>query len=239
MIAPLVALALAFHAPAEALLVLALSHMLVLYPTLRPRSSWWGPVVTRFRTARQEIWLTIDDGPTGDTAEIVSLLTAGGAVATFFVKGQLAAEHPEMIALMKRAGNTIANHSATHPSGTFWCLTPARLAAEIDGGNEAIVQTGEERPHWFRAPVGMKNPWVHPLLEARGMRLIAWSRRAFDSVRSDPDGIARSLTRGVRAGDILLIHQGRPTSVAAIRATMASLGRAGFRLVIPDDDSLI
>ena len=223
----------------EAILLLFLSHMLILYPTLRPRSSWWGPVVTRFRTARQEVWLTIDDGPTDDTPEIVGLLTASGAVATFFVKGQLVAEQPEMIALMKRAGNTIANHSATHPSGTFWCLPPARLAAEIDGGNEAIVHTGQGRPRWFRAPVGMKNPWVHPLLEARGMRLIAWSRRAFDSVRSDPDQIASSLTRGVRAGDILLIHQGRPTSVAAITAVLARLQRAGFRLVIPDDASLM
>ena len=223
----------------EAILLLFLSHMLILYPTLRPRSSWWGPVVTRFRTARQEVWLTIDDGPTDDTPEIVGLLTASGAVATFFVKGQLVAEQPEMIALMKRAGNTIANHSATHPSGTFWCLPPARLAAEIDGGNETIVDTGQERPRWFRAPVGMKNPWVHPLLEARGMRLIAWSRRAFDSVRSDPDQIASNLTRGVRAGDILLIHQGRPTSVAAITAVLARLQRAGFHLVIPDDASLM
>jgi len=231
--------ALAFHSLAEALVVLFASHMLILYPTLRPRSTWWGPVVTRFQTSRQEVWLTIDDGPTDDTAEIVRLLKGDGAVATFFVKGRLVAERPELIAIIRHAGNTIANHSATHPSGTFWCLSPARLAAEIDRGNEAIEEAGDERPRWFRAPVGMKNPWVHPLLEARGMRLIAWSRRAFDGVRGDPDRIARSLTRDVRSGDILLIHQGRPDSVAAIRATLAMLRRGGFTPVIPDDASLM
>jgi peptidoglycan/xylan/chitin deacetylase (PgdA/CDA1 family) len=219
--------------------VLFLSHMLILYPTLRPRSPWWGPVVTHFRTSRQEVWLTIDDGPTDDTPEIVRLLEAERGVATFFVKGVLAAKQPEMIALMKAAGNTVANHSETHPAGTFWCLTPERLAAEIDGANAAIVRSGLERPQWFRAPVGMKNPWVHPLLEARGMRLIAWSRRAFDTVRSDPDEIARKLTRGVRAGDILLVHQGRPTSIAALRAILGSLRLQGFSLVIPDDASLM
>jgi len=234
-----VAIALAFHSPAEALLLLFLSHMLILYPTLRPRSAWWGPVITRFRTPRQEVWLTIDDGPTDDTAEIVRLLTACGAVATFFVKGRLAAEQPELIALITRAGNMVANHSATHPSGTFWCLGPAGLAKEIDDGNEAIVRSGGQSPHWFRAPVGMKNPWVHPLLDARGMRLIAWSRRAFDSVRSDPEKIARSLTRGVHAGDILLVHQGRPTSVAAIRAVLAALQKAGLNSVVPDNASLM
>ena len=234
----MIAVALLFHSPAEALLLLFLSHMLILYPTLRPRSAWWGPVVTRFRTPRQEVWLTIDDGPTDDTAEIVRLLTAGGAVATFFVKGRLAAEQPELITLITRSGNTVANHSATHPSGTFWCLGPAGLAKEIDDGSEAIVRSGGQPPRWFRAPVGMKNPWVHPLLEARGMRLIAWSRRAFDSVRSDPDRIARSLTRGARPGDILLIHQGRPSSVAAIRAVLAALEHAGLSPVVPDDGSL-
>jgi peptidoglycan/xylan/chitin deacetylase (PgdA/CDA1 family) len=218
--------------------VLFLSHMLILYPTLRPRSSWWGPVITHFQTARQEVWLTIDDGPTADTEEIVQLLSEEGAVATFFLKGRLAAEHPERIALIRRAGNSIGNHSATHPSGAFWCLGPRRLAAEIDGGNDAIMHAGEERPRWFRAPVGMKNPWVHPLLEARSMRLVAWSRRAFDSVRSDPVQIARKLTRKVRAGDILLIHQGRTNSAAAIRATLEELRRAGLTPVIPNDTSL-
>src|SRR5207253_4170248 len=37
---------------------------------------------------------------------------------------------------------------------------------------------------YFRAPVGMKNPAVHPLLASRAMLLIGWTARGFDTVRA-------------------------------------------------------
>src|SRR5205807_5504900 len=40
--------------------VMALSHALVLWPTLRPNSQWLGPVITHFETSSKEVWLTID-----------------------------------------------------------------------------------------------------------------------------------------------------------------------------------
>src|SRR5215213_5769908 len=161
--------------------ILALSHALILYPTLRPNVQWLGPVITRFATNANEVWLTIDDGPTADTRAILDLLDAHGAKATFFVKGVLAEERPELLREIVSRGHSVANHSYSHPSGTFWCLPPGRIAAEIDGGRRAI---GEVR--WFRAPVGMKNPFVHPALARRGMRLIGWTARGFDAVASDP-----------------------------------------------------
>ena len=71
--------------------VMALSHALVLWPTLRPNSQWLGPVITCFETTSDEVWLTIDDGPTDDTPALLDALDARGVKATFFVKGELAA----------------------------------------------------------------------------------------------------------------------------------------------------
>ena len=67
--------------------VLALSHALLLYPTLRPNVQWLGPVITCFEPEGNEIWLTIDDGPTADTLAVLEALDVR---ATFFVKGTLA-----------------------------------------------------------------------------------------------------------------------------------------------------
>ena len=67
--------------------ILALSHALVLWPTLSPNSQWLGPVMTRFETDANEVWLTIDDGPTEDTPALLDALDARGVKATFFVKG--------------------------------------------------------------------------------------------------------------------------------------------------------
>ena len=211
--------------------VVVLSHLLIVYATLAPNCQWLGPVITCFETDRKEVWLTIDDGPASDTEAIREMLARRNARATFFEIGR--------------------NHSMTHPSATFWCLGPRRLAREI--GNE----------RWFRAPVGMKNPFVHPILAKRGMRLIGWTVRGLDSSsvgvspagkaasapptpapgrrlfgRRDANTTIRRIMRGVRPGAIVVLHQGRPHSLQTIESVVDALQREGYELVIPDDARL-
>src|SRR3954454_24781732 len=76
--------------------VIALSHALVLWPTLRPNSQWLWPVITAFQSSSREVWLTIDDGPTGDTPALLHALEARNVRATFFVKGSLCAERLDL-----------------------------------------------------------------------------------------------------------------------------------------------
>src|SRR5947208_3313153 len=175
--APIVLLILWPHAPFAGIGILALSHALLLYPTLRPNVQWLGPVITCFEPEGNELWLTIDDGPTDDT---MAILDALDVKATFFVKGMPARQRPELIRAIIERGHGIGNHSHTHPSGTFWCLPPAAIARQIDDCAASIPPT-----RWFRAPVGMKNPGVHPALRRRDMRLIGWSVRGFDTVGDD------------------------------------------------------
>ena len=115
------------------------------------------------------------------------------------------------------------NHSMTHPAATWWCLGPRRLAREI--GNE----------RWFRAPVGMKNPFVHPILARHGMRLIGWTVRGLDTIGGDVVG---RVMRGVRPGAIVVLHQGRPQSLATIERVVVALQRAGYELIIPTNNLL-
>jgi hypothetical protein len=63
-VAPLVLIGLWPHAPLAGVGLVVLSHLLLLYPTLRPNVQWLGPVITHFATSRKEVWLTLDDGPT-------------------------------------------------------------------------------------------------------------------------------------------------------------------------------
>jgi peptidoglycan/xylan/chitin deacetylase (PgdA/CDA1 family) len=97
----------------------------------------------------------------------------------------------------------------THPSATFWALPKKRIASEIDRCSDAIEKATGSKPSLFRAPVGMKNPFVHPLLDARGLRLIGWSARGFDGVRSMPEDAALRIMKSVRPGAIILAHEGR------------------------------
>jgi peptidoglycan/xylan/chitin deacetylase (PgdA/CDA1 family) len=144
--------------PLLALGVLFVSHILMLFPTLVANCQWWGPVVTHFETSHFEVWLTIDDGPDPiHTPRMLEILQRFKAKATFFVIGERAVKFPDELESIRMAGHEIANHTTTHPSGTFWCLPPARIAAEIEHCN---VTT----PRYFRSPAGMKNFFVHPAL---------------------------------------------------------------------------
>jgi peptidoglycan-N-acetylglucosamine deacetylase len=232
-LAPFAAIIVWSRSPLSGIAILAASHALFLYPTLRPNVQWFGPVITRFETRAREVWLTIDDGPTDDTPAILDLFAKTNLKATFFLKGSLAAQRPDLVRSILAGGHTIGNHSHTHPSATFWCLPSPPIAEEIDQCN-AVLST----PRDFRAPVGMKNPAVHPLLAARDMRLIGWSVRGFDSVRSNPDQVAARIMSRVAPGAIIVMHQGWPHSLRCIQRVVDEIQKNGYSFVIPSDNRL-
>lgn len=228
-----------WRAPWLSLGVLALSHALFLYPTLRPNVQWFGPVLTVFETGERELWLTIDDGPADDTPQLLEILSARGVRATFFAKGELALQRPELVRAILEGGHTLGNHTQTHPSGTFWCLSPRSIRDEIDACSDSLERiTGAPPPHLFRAPVGMKNVFVHPALRRRRMHLVGWSIRAFDAVRSDVGWIVRSVERQLRPGAILVLHQGHAWSLRAIDGVITAAQRNGYAFVVPPADRL-
>jgi peptidoglycan/xylan/chitin deacetylase (PgdA/CDA1 family) len=237
-VAPVILVLLWPHSWVAAIGVLALSHALVLWPTLRPNSQWLGPVITRFDSASNEVWLTIDDGPTDDTQALLDALDDRGVKATFFVKGSLASQRPHLIRLMLARGHAVANHSQTHPSGSFWCLLHSAIASQVDECSAALQTITGERPSLFRAPVGMKNPFVHPILTSRGLTLVGWSVRGFDSFGDDVERVVRRIVPRVGAGSIIVMHQGRALSVACVSRVIDELRGRGYSFVIPTAERL-
>lgn len=236
--APPIAIAIWHWSPLGAIGVLATSHALLLYPTLRPNVQWLGPVVTRFEPDGKEVWLTIDDGPTEDTPAVLDLFDARGVKATFFVKGILAARHQDMIREILRRGHTIGNHSNTHPSSTFWCLPPAQIREQIERCNDTLTGITGTPPRLFRAPVGFKNPAVHPALRRLGMTLVGWSARAFDTKTNDPERVVRRILPDLSPGAIILLHQGHQVSLQNLDRVIAEIHQRGYRFVIPPFERL-
>jgi peptidoglycan/xylan/chitin deacetylase (PgdA/CDA1 family) len=223
-----------------ALIPLFVSHMLLLYPTLVPQSQWWGPVVRAFETPRREVWITIDDGPTpAHTRKILEVLERHRARATFFVVGSRAKNAPHLIEEILRRGHTVANHTFTHPSGSFWWAGPARIADEIDRCGKAIGRKVNRADPFFRAPAGLKNPFVHPALVRRGMLLVGWTVRGLDTWRRDPSVVAATINRKARPGAIILLHEGHHLEKSpdlnprCLELTLQGLAQNGYQFVIP------
>jgi peptidoglycan/xylan/chitin deacetylase (PgdA/CDA1 family) len=223
-----------------ALVPLFISHLLLLYPTLVPHSQWWGPVLRSFETSGKEVWITIDDGPTPEhTEKILDLLDRHNACATFFVIGMRAKKHPELIAKILERGHQIANHTLTHPSGSFWRASQATVFAEIDGCNDVIGRHQHISRALCRAPAGLKNFFVHSVLQRRSMHLVGWTARGFDTGKRGPDQVAERILKQVRPGAIVLLHEGHQLAhdpdynPACVEQTLRGLVELGYGFVIP------
>jgi len=244
-VAPFLSLALLGTNIFLALAPLFISHALILYATLVANSQWWGPVFAAFATTEREAWITIDDGPSAtQTLQLLEVLERFHARATFFVIGTNAEQHPHLITEILARGHALANHTFTHPSGTFWCAGAGRIAHEIDRCAETLRSTRERPAQFFRAPVGLKNPFVHPALARRDLRLIGWTVRGLDTLRRDPVKVAERIERGVCPGAIVLLHDGRQTgnephfSARCLELTLQRLQARGYRFVIPLPEQL-
>jgi peptidoglycan/xylan/chitin deacetylase (PgdA/CDA1 family) len=204
----------------------------LLVGTLRPNSRLFGPLETNCDGG---VWLTIDDGPDlHDTPAILDLLDRHHAKATFFVIGEKAERHPELVREIVRRGHQIGNHTWSHPQATFWCHGPVRTYREIVRCQRALTAILGEPPQVFRAPVGHSNFFVHPVLEKLGLRLVGWSSRGFDGVSTSHADVARRIRASAKEGGIILVHEGTSIAVEVVADVLALAEENGWRLVIPD-----
>lgn len=228
-----------------ALAPIFVSHLLIFYATFVPNCQWWGPIIQSFETTKPEVWITIDDGPSAEhTLKILALLERYKARATFFVIGRNTEEYPHLVTEILSHGHQIANHTYTHPSGMFWAAGPHKIAAEIDLCAE-LLRSAPDRPEkFFRVPVGLTNPFVHPELKRRGLSLIGWSARGLDTVSHEPTRVAERILRAVKPGAILLLHEGHRVAKDpefgphCLELTLAGLAERGYHSVIPEPQQL-
>jgi peptidoglycan/xylan/chitin deacetylase (PgdA/CDA1 family) len=232
-----------FVAPATAVALWFGPDALLAYHIFVPQSQGLVRMHRRFITARREAWLTIDDGPDPeDTPRILELLAAHGARATFFVIGENAALHPDLIRAIAAAGHEVAHHTHTHPLAWFWCASPARVGRELDRGLAALRLAGVG-PTRFRPPAGIKNFWLAKALRARRLTCVGWSARGLERWPGDAETVATRVLGRLAPGAILLLHEGpripAAIRVVAIRRVLERLREQGYQCVVPEPEQLV
>ncbi len=221
-------------------------HALITATGLWPRSTWLGANLLRLpeaSAARREVALTIDDGPDPElTPAVLDLLDAHRARATFFCIARHAEQHPALCREIVRRGHSVQNHSHRH-AHTFSLLGLGAIRRELAQAQDALAQVTGQAPRFFRAPAGLRNLFLDPVLHALGLQLVSWTRRGFDTARGDPAGVLARLTRGLAAGDILLVHDhhtatapsGRPVVLEVLPLLLQRFEADGLRAVTLDD----
>jgi peptidoglycan-N-acetylglucosamine deacetylase len=204
-----------------ALGAIAANHLALTAGGLWPRSRWLGSNWTRLpqaAAARGEIAITIDDGPDpAVTPAVLDLLEAHRVQATFFCIAERARAHPALCRAIVARGHSVQNHSDRHLH-RFSLLGPRAMAREVGAAQASLAEITGTLPRFFRAPAGLRNPFLQPVLQRLDLQLVSWTRRGFDTVGSDPRAVAARLLRHLGAGDILLVHDGHAAHDAQGRA---------------------
>ncbi len=201
----------------------------ICWAVLSPYCQWLGHVT--LTTDDAEILITIDDGPDPhDTPLLLDLLDRYQTKAVFFMIGEKVRAHPELAQEVVRRGHEIGNHTMTHPQASFWCAGPWRTRREIEDCQKTIGEITGVMPRWFRAPVGHRNLFTHPVANALGLRVMAWNRRGFDAVEKDAGKVLTRILPHLGAGDIVLLHEATPIAEEMLGGVLEKV----FRLSQPE-----
>jgi peptidoglycan/xylan/chitin deacetylase (PgdA/CDA1 family) len=166
------------------------------------RATWPLGTIVRVATREPAVALTFDDGPSpDDTPVVLDLLAEHGARATFFMVGERARAHPELVARVLAGGHAIANHGWDHSS--FLHLDGAERRAQIAACQAAL---GPAAVPLFRPPYGEQNVASLHATRSTGHQVVTWDVVAEDWRDHPAQWLLGRVLRRLRRGSIVLFH---------------------------------
>ena len=186
------------------------------YATMGPRSQLYGRSFLGVPGTKL-LALTYDDGPNDAyTPALLDVLAKHGVKATFFLIGRFVAQRPELVRRTRKEGHAIGNHTFNHPLLIF--TSPAQLRREVEDTDKAIADAIGGHDGLFRPPFGGRRPGTFSSVRQRGMTPVMWTVTCFDWDAKDADSIEQRAIRGIRGGDIILLHDGSHVKMGANRS---------------------
>ena len=176
------------------------------YATFAVRSQWLGCTYWRGRKDRNAVALTFDDGPSPDTEQILDVLGAHEASATFFMVGREVESFPGIAQRVFAEGHEVGNHSYSHSSYLF--QRASETDAQIRRTQSVISETIGVRPRMVRPPYGVRTLAYFSATRALDLQTVQWDVAGFDWKRISPGQIADNVLRKARPGSIILLHDG-------------------------------
>ena len=185
-----------------------------------------------------EVVLTFDDGPWPPTTpKVLAALKKECVLATFFMIGKPAFEHPTMVRRIAAAGHTIGHHTWTHFDLSH--MSESDAFREIDDGIAAVemaehgVATTMPTTPFFRFPGFLSTPATLDLLRSRGIVVFGADFWANDWDHLTPKAELRLLTWRLRVArkGIILLHDTQRSTVAILPAFLRYLRDNHYRVV--------
>jgi peptidoglycan/xylan/chitin deacetylase (PgdA/CDA1 family) len=195
----------------------------------------WPDVLWRVSTKSKIVALTIDDGPSEYTAEIMQLLKANDATATFFIIGSNVPGREEALEDLVRNGHELGNHAMhDEPSRS---LSDATLVEEIQTVEELIhtaytsVDRNLKPPKYFRPGSGFFSERMRSMLARLDYRLVLGSIYPHDPQIPYWRLNANHILSMLQPGGIIVCHDRRSWTIPMLEKVLPEIRRKGYRVV--------
>lgn len=179
----------------------------------------------------KKIALTFDDGPHPYyTEQLLDGLKERGVLATFFVTGEHAALHPEVISRMHEEGHLIGNHTYSH----MQLRNDNRevFKEELVKTNEILKEIVEEDIIFVRPPYGS---WDKGFEKELNMIPVLWTIDPLDWCSDDVACVVQKVTEKVGENDIILMHDYYESTVTAALKIVDDLLEEGYEFVTVEE----
>ena len=179
------------------------------------------------------IALTFDDGPYPIfTPLLLDELAALKIPATFFLIGYDAQRWPTLARRIEQNGDEIGDHTLTHPF-RFDAEDPQQIRDEIVGGRDALLNIVADPSirRFFRPPHGRYTLRTIQIAQSLGYTTVLWNDDGGDWRPVTPAALAEHIERFATAPDIVLLHNGKPATIAMLPEVAKRFRAAGYRFV--------
>lgn len=193
----------------------------------------WPDVLWHVSTSSKVVALTIDDGPSKYTKEIMEILSANDASASFFIIGSQVPGHEETLQSLIRNGNELGNHAMNdEPSRSLNEATLVEQINSVEGMLHAAYAAvdAEPPPRYFRPGSGFFSGRMRKILKEIGYQLVLGSIYAHDPQISSWRLNANHILSMIRPGAIIIIHDRRSWTAPMLKVVLPQLRRNGYRI---------
>jgi peptidoglycan-N-acetylglucosamine deacetylase len=188
--------------------------------------------ISKGTTAKNEVALTFDDGPSMYTPAFLKILHDTKTPATFFTIGEEYQTFGKSAQTAALGGYPIGNHTWNHPNMPG--LDLAGQTSQINDTTAAMVRAGIPTPGLFRPPYGAYDASTVALMKQKKMIMVLWTIDSEDWTVPGADTIVQNVLGDISAGDIVLMHDGggdRTQTLAALPRILAGLKQKGLKPV--------
>ena len=180
------------------------------------------------------ISITFDDGPHPEfTPKVLDVLKKYNAKATFFCIGNNIKSHPKLLNQIIDEGHTVGNHTYHHAKN-FGFLTTNKVVIELNKTTALIKVVSGKTVRMYRPAFGVTNPRIKQAVKATQLLSIGWNKRSLDTLPFSKEYTLKRITRNLKPGDVILLHDTSEKSVAVLEHLLLFLQKHKLKSVTVD-----